>query len=58
MDWLAKLGTKLQRHHDPEPFRTEFDAHGITQVSENSTVHIAWQDVTDNHRLQERLLYR
>jgi hypothetical protein len=47
MSWLSRLGTKLQRRSDPVPLRAEHDAYGITQATESSVVHIAWQDITD-----------
>jgi hypothetical protein len=47
MSWLSKLGARLQRRSDPVPLRAEYDAHGITQATDGSVVHIAWQDITD-----------
>src|SRR6266478_5230561 len=47
MSWLSRLGTRLQRRSDPVPMRAEHDAYGITQATDSSVVHIAWQDITD-----------
>src|SRR5271168_2505104 len=47
MGWLSRLGTRLQRRSDPVSFRTKCGEHGITQVTDSSSVDIAWQDITD-----------
>jgi hypothetical protein len=47
MSWLSRLGTKLRRRGDPVPLRAEHNAHGITQATDSSIVHIAWEDITD-----------
>jgi hypothetical protein len=47
MSWLSILGSKPQRRNDSVSFRTECNEHGITQITDSSSVHIAWQDITD-----------
>jgi hypothetical protein len=47
MNWLSQLGTRLQRRSNPVSFQTKCDERGITQITDSSSVHIAWQDITD-----------